>query len=310
MSANTIRRKYGRSLVGLSKYSSLIAWAIIGAYLGQIFFCVLLGSWLIQGDLSLLTAILIILIQIVIATRLRALNNIVHECSHATFALDRSANEVMGRFCSSLTLGSFTDYRDEHLTHHMHLGDRQKDRDFKSIEDLRLEQPLTGSVLLRHLVTPFLGRHLPYYVKIDLGARDGRVYQALKMSLLFMAVAFSVVSPLTGVFFVVLPYLFFYSTLNYWADCMDHAGLISSSDDLNASRNMAAPSWLSWLLFPRNDSFHLVHHLFPQVPARHLRATHELLKLDPEYAALPNAVPRGARSKPATTAVGPDHAQA
>ena len=35
----------------------------------------------------------------------------------------RKDNERIGKLCATLTLGSFTDYRDEHLTHHMYLGD-------------------------------------------------------------------------------------------------------------------------------------------------------------------------------------------
>jgi hypothetical protein len=37
------------------------------------------------------------------------------------------------------------------------------------------------------------------------------------------------------------------------------------------------------ILFPRNDCFHLVHHLFPQVPARHLESVHTELSSDPVY---------------------------
>ena len=47
---------------------------------------------------------------------------------------------------------------------------------------------------------------------------------------------------------------------------------------------------LRWMFFPRNDCYHLVHHLFPHIPARHLGASHQLLTRDALYAAQPNAV--------------------
>jgi fatty acid desaturase len=73
---------------------------------------------------------------------------------------------------------------------------------------------------------------------------------------------------------------------NYWNDGVDHAGLIQEGDDLYASRNLILPQPLRALLFPRNDCFHLVHHLFPSVPVRHLPACHQRLLSDPAYAAL------------------------
>ena len=293
MSAKTIRRKYLRDFIGLTKYSQLVSWTIIAAYVGQIIVAVLLGHQLVSMNITIASGLLIVVVQTFIATRLRGLNNIGHECSHASFSRVREENERIGKFCASLSLGSFFDYRDEHLSHHMYLGDYDKDQDFHGIKKLRLEEPLSRPVVLRHLLTPFLGRHLPYYTRINLNARDGRFFQLFKVSLLFCAIAFSVVSPVTGVLFIIAPYLFFYSALNYWADCLDHAGIVTSTDDLEASRNLVAPKWLRWLFFPRNDSFHLVHHLFPQVPARHLQSAHELLKQDPEYASHHNAVPRG-----------------
>jgi fatty acid desaturase len=84
------------------------------------------------------------------------------------------------------------------------------------------------------------------------------------------------------------------------AHCVDHAGLIAESDDLYASRNLILPQPLRALLFPRNDCFHLVHHLFPSVPTRHLPACHRRLMSDPAYAALSHRA-----RPPRTTLVDP-----
>ena len=63
------------------------------------------------------------------------------------------------------------------------------------------------------------------------------------------------------------------------------AGLIGAADELDSSRNMPVPKAIGMLFFPRNDCFHLVHHLFPQVPTRHLRDCHGRLLSHPEYRA-------------------------
>lgn len=79
---------------------------------------------------------------------------------------------------------------------------------------------------------------------------------------------------------------------------MDHAGLVPTDDDLEASRNLLAPRVVRWLFFPRNDCFHLVHHLFPHIPARHLEDSHEALLDDELYVSHDNAIQGIAHMKP------------
>lgn len=302
MSAEVIRKKYAPKLIGLAKYSRVTAWVIVGGYIAQIIAAIVAGHILMQQPQSWLTALVSVFLIVFIGTRLRGLNNIVHECSHATFSTVRSDNAVIGKICSSLTLGSFMDYREEHLSHHAHLGDYERDMDLAGIKDLKLHEPLSRRVLLRHITNPMLGRHLPYYLRVNLSSRDGVVFFVMKIALLFFAIAFSVVVPVTGVLFMIVPFVFAYSTLNYWADCLDHAGLAAEDDDLDASRNIVAPKVLRWLFFPRNDCFHLVHHLFPNVPARHLETAHLQLSTDEAYRARPNAVRVPMPRKPAVVA--------
>ena len=94
---------------------------------------------------------------------------------------------------------------------------------------------------------------------------------------------------LLTLFFVVIPLFFIFPTLNFWTDCLDHAGLVGAKDELEASRNVLATAPVRLLFFPRNDCYHLVHHLFPHVPARHLHTAHDELCSDPEYLSQPLA---------------------
>lgn len=302
MSARHLRERYNRIFVTLDRYPDWVAWAIFGFYVLQIGLAYWIGTIVLSVGVGPWGALAIVGLMLFIATRLRGLNNIVHECSHATFAVHRRSNVLIGKLCSAITLGSFTAYRDEHLSHHKHVGDYERDLDLQGIEPLGLHDPLTPRVVLRHAVTPLVMRHLPHYLKIDLSSRDGRFFLLLKVAYLVVIALLIVQFPLPMALFAILPYVTMYTALNYWADCLDHAGLIETEDDLDSSRNVLAPKVLSWFLFPRNDGYHLVHHLFPNVPARHLAEAHGKLLDDPIYRTRPNAV-RGLRPHPARGAV-------
>ena len=290
MSAKQLRQRFLRTFRGMSKYRRTTAWGIFSAYVLQIAGSIGLGHYLLSEPVTALSGAAVVLLGMFIATRLRGLNNIVHECSHATFSENLRDNTVIGSLSASISLGCFRDYRDEHMTHHANVGDYENDLDLQGIEALRIDEALSPRVILRHAVTPFILRHLPYYLRANFTAGDGRGYQALKIGLVVATALLAVVAPLTAIFMVIIPFAFFYTTLNYWTDCFDHAGISMSGDDLDSSRNVLAPWLLRVIFFPRNDSYHLVHHLFPQVPARHLPQTHKTLCADEIYQAKDNAV--------------------
>lgn len=302
MSAKLLRAKYTRKFYGLDKYARSMAWFILASFIFQIIGAVWVGTLLLSLPFNGWVACGIAGVMLFIGTRLRGLNNIIHECSHATFSGHRADNARIGAICAAILFNSFGAYRDEHLSHHAHLGDYDHDLDLQGIEDLKLHEPLSARVVLRHALTPLVGRHLPYYLGLNMSGADGPGYQALKAAVLIGALGFTAMFPLTGLLFVILPFVLVYSALNYWADCLDHAGIVATGDDLTASRNILAPGPLRWMFFPRNDCYHLVHHLFPHIPARHLGRSHAVLTEEPLYAAQPNAV-RGARQEAGTTIV-------
>lgn len=290
MSAETLRRKYTRDFARMSKYSHAFAWCVLAGYVLQGIVAVLAGSLLLSLPFHWALAPAIILLVVFIGTRFRALNNIIHECSHATFSSTRTLDTKIGKLCAVFLFSSFSDYRDEHLSHHAHLGDYDRDLDLQGIKDLNLHEPLSRGVIARHVLTPFFGRHLPYYLNLDVSIRDGAYWLIAKFALLFFISALTILFPLTLVLFVLLPFVLVYSALNYWADCFDHAGIVDLDDELHASRNIIAPKLVRAVFFPRSDCFHLVHHLFPHVPSPHLEASHKILVEEPAYRACRNAV--------------------
>jgi len=283
MSGHAVRQQFIRKFRGLRGNTRRISGLIVASYVLQVMASISLGYWLLQQPLTAPTGLGVAVVVFFIGTRLRGFNNIVHECSHFTFTQRREDNVLFGSICASLVLGSFRDYRDEHMTHHAHCGDYDKDLDLQGIRDFRLEDPLTPRTILRHALTPLLGLHLRYYVNVSLSARDGEAYRALKIGLIAAAIVFLVLDPLAALLLVWVPFVWVYSALNFWTDCVDHGGLVGSADDLESSRNLLMPKQLSVILFPRNDCYHLIHHLFPQVPSRHLGACHKQLLTHPDY---------------------------
>lgn len=290
MSGLSLRRKYMRQFAGMSGYPRPVAWAVLGGYLALIIGSIWIGAYLLSLPVTVWTVLLIIATAVFIGTRLRGIQNIVHECSHSTFSAHLGDNQLIGRLCAALLLKSFRKYRDDHLSHHANNGDYESDADFAAIRKFRLEDPLTAPTVLRHLVTPLLGLHLTTYTGVNLSGEDGRAFFVLKVVLLVLMAAFCLYAPMTGLIFVLVPMFYVFPTLNYWTDCFDHAGLVGAGDELRASRNVLAPAALRLLFFPRNDSYHLVHHLFPQIPARYLDDAHAKLCEDPVYANRSSAV--------------------
>lgn len=285
MSGYAVRKEFMREFRGLGVNSRRMSVMIVASYVLQLMAAIGLGSWLLRSPLSLPTGLGLAVLMFFIGTRLRGFNNIVHECSHFTFTRRREDNVLFGSLCASLVLGSFADYRYEHMTHHAHLGDYEKDLDLQGIRNFRLEDPLTPKTILRHALTPLFGLHLPYYLNVNLSGRDGEPYRVMKFGLIAAAIVFLVLDPLAALLLVWVPFVWVYPAINFWTDCVDHGGIVGTGDELEASRNFVLPKQLRAILFPRNDCYHLVHHLFPQVPAHHLDACHKQLLAHPDYRA-------------------------
>jgi fatty acid desaturase len=285
MSAKDVRRAFRHEFKDLSRHGLWAAGTVFAGYLLAIAGSIALAAVLI-ADPGVWTVPAVSALALFVATRLRGLNNIVHECSHYTFTQSIRANVMFGRIAAVVLLGGFRKYEREHATHHTFLGDHEQDKDFENLQVFRIDAPVTWSSLLRHLLTPILGLHLRRYFPVDLSFEDGRAVGLAKLGVLAAVAAGVWLAPVTTVAMVLVPYLYLLTAINYWNDCVDHAGLIAEADDLYASRNLILPRPLRWLLFPRNDCFHLVHHLFPSVPVQHLPACHQRLLSAPAYAAL------------------------
>lgn len=284
MSYMPSKKYYMDAFRALSKDSRATSTFILTGYVGQIVVAVAIGGYLVHSD-STFNVILAGFLALFIGTRFRGLNNILHECSHLTFTQRRPDNVLFGRIVASVLLKSFEAYKMEHMSHHAHLGDYEHDLDFHRLQKFKLEDELTPKTIARHVITPLLGLHITSYVSFDMSFKDGKVFGWLKIALLLATTVYVLVDPVAALLMIVFPFVWVYSALNYWTDCIDHGGILEAGHELEQSRNVIVNPIIRFFLFPRNDCYHLIHHLFPGVPVNHFDRCHEELLQDPQYRA-------------------------
>jgi fatty acid desaturase len=282
MSYMPTKKYYMDAFRALSKDSRTTSTFILASYVAQIVIVAALGAYLVHLDSSF-SWFFAFTAALFVGTRFRGINNILHECSHLTFSVRRTDNVLFGRIAAALLLKTFEAYKTEHMSHHVHLGDYEHDLDFHKLQKFKLEDELTPKTIARHAITPLLGLHITSYVSFDMSWRDGPVFGLLKMALLLGTTIYVLIDPLAALLMVVFPFVWVYSTLNYWTDCIDHGGILEHGHELKQSRNVIVNPIVRFFLFPRNDCYHLIHHLFPGVPVNHFDRVHEELLQDPHY---------------------------
>lgn len=210
---------------------------------------------------TVLTALAILFI----GTRMRALGNIVHECTHGSFVRGGRANFYIGALLATLDLRSFESYRRDHLRHHQFLGDPKRDPDY-------LGTGFSVANYIANLLPVIFSRHDTYFVNLS--------RFVLLSSYMTLAVFFP-----PFVTFAVIPYFTSYLACRVLSDFSDHRGLAAASETFLRSRNHVLKNrFLNVVIFPRNDGYHLVHHIFPRLPVRAFEKMHKVLCGSHEYA--------------------------
>jgi fatty acid desaturase len=226
-----------------------------------------------------------------IGSRFRAIGNMMHECAHHTFLPGRQWNGVFGHFFSFFDFTDYTDYRLEHLSHHRNLGHYDTDLDFKPRRAL-FES--LGPMSLRYIGFAIALRHVPSYVRPVVVSRTDPPRLAMARAIFnlgLIACATFVTGWPAFLLYYIVPYLTTYQILRFLSDAVDHAGIMSNAEEFYRSRNHVS-RWacVNWLLFPRHDEYHLVHHLFPWAPLECMRSVHRLLLQNARYGARDHAL--------------------
>lgn len=268
------------------KKSLTFACVIALLHPGLIAASMVVGGLVFQRSLTvgLLTAPIIL---IFVGTRFRAINNMSHECIHFAFTESRKANEIFGVIFAILEFSRFRSIRCEHYSHHAHLGNYKLDSDFNGLEKYKFWIPFSSDQILFHLKTAFSFRFLKDYVFFVIYDKNEPFWgKFLRFAFIVLLIAGTFLFPVAVGLFLLTPYFSTYQMHKYLIDALDHGGLLSNQNEINKTRNfMMANRFLKFLFFPRNDSYHLVHHLYPHLAVENFNAAHALLQRDPIYAA-------------------------
>ena len=229
---------------------------------------------------------------IIIAGRMRGLDNLMHESSHNMLFKSRFLNKWVT--CILVAFPVFTNYKPyclSHYKHHKYLW-TEKDPDTLELRLLGLGNTtitkkefifkyILGSFFIKHifknirdcifkLFTKEEQTHIEYFIKLSMWA-----------SIITLSIIFDFWLQLVLYWFVALVVIF--PIIRFWSDLPDHSGLESSAP-LYSSRNNYG-SWIErMILSPHHDTYHIVHHLFPYIPHYNLRKAHLLLMENEEYA--------------------------
>ncbi|KAJ7343924.1 fatty acid desaturase-domain-containing protein [Mycena albidolilacea] len=209
------------------------------------------------------------LMTLVISSRLRAFEHMVHEASHNNlFTLPRAHEWFEFTY-------AFPVFRTLHVEHHKYLGDPVRDSDVVRLIDYGFisDTPMSASRKTWLILgLPWTGWFQYEYINtlftefwMDSSRYPSKlIYWIVVLS----AVHFSDRWTEFGWYYVI-PWLGIFPILRWWAELGEHVGMDMTKDFGNSRTNDGF--WQRWFFYPLNDGLHAAHHLNSQVPCYRLR---------------------------------------
>lgn len=216
---------------------------------------------------------------VVIANRQRALGNILHDAGHRNLSRNLRVNDLIATaLVAPLVFASLERYRTVHFQHHLALGNPAADPDFldaggeapaRWVAAFRRQLAAPGAwkgSLWGHLFTAQVGWRAQLFIVgwwvlalLALVSIAGTGFAVLFLALWLAsrATAFHLITTLR--------------------EMCDHFGL-RAGGIFSYTRDMACHGAWRWLVHPRNNGYHLTHHLLPAIPYYRLPAAHRLFR--------------------------------
>ncbi|AFT86223.1 fatty acid desaturase [Paraburkholderia phenoliruptrix] len=220
-----------------------------------------------------------------IGNRQRALGNLLHDAAHRNLAHDGRLNDALARlFIAPALFNSLSVYRELHARHHAWLGDPGRDPDYIAVRHSECDgwwQPFLKVLLTQaawlgstfgHLHLSTLGwlqrfRIVGWWVAI-LGA------VALAWGIHTAALFFGI--------WMLARATVFHATTTFRELC-DHFGL-AQGGIFSYTRDVSTRSLWRSVIHPRNNGYHLTHHLMPSIPYHRLPDAQRRLLAMPAFA--------------------------
>lgn len=267
-------------------------WLIIAAW-------VWLSIWVWQTQHVALGVAVYLLAVFFIGGRQRALAGVLHQACHGTLMRNARMSHILGTLLAGYpVLQSFTGYRASHVVkHHGHFADPQIDPDYIQYRNNKLCGENLSREALRDYLLRLLGpratlSYITYLIRDRILNKDEERWESyVRVAYVVLVVA---VAALTGWLDVFAAYwLVPLVTTQVWigavSELLEHYPMIECAPriDILMTRNRICGLLSTFLVGEKQgEGYHLVHHLFPRVPLWRVKEAHEILKGDPEYAAL------------------------
>jgi fatty acid desaturase len=220
---------------------------------------------------------------VVLASRFRGVENLVHEAAHYNLFATRELNDQLECLFAIPIFRQVSDYRRVHVIHHQHLGDITLDPDIQRYERLGINK-LPDNYLWIMFIRPLMGFHTVEYVQTTL--RDFCVSKASRRSKLFFWLGAAGLLLVTGAWqlallYWLLPFFVLLPIMRFWAESAEHAALDLTHEIASSRTNIG---WLHRLiLYPHEDGHHEAHHLYPAIPWYELPRAHRALMSDADF---------------------------
>ena len=222
----------------------------------------------------------------VIGSRMRALDNLLHEASHGAFFQNRNLNNILGMLLCAFPIGSSMHaYRKSHTTHHSSLGDAEKDPDYIRYKKIGVDKlPFEKNKLIRRYLRVVFLRDTLEYLKNTFSSfiyvKGTPTFEIGLRIAFFLTVGLTV-----GYFgwthyfllFWIVPFLTTLQIIRFFAEISEHGGLYDEKDELQMTRNNLINPIARFFIYPHGDAYHMTHHLVPAVPHYHLGFAHQIL---------------------------------
>jgi fatty acid desaturase len=226
---------------------------------------------------------------LLIGSRQRALSNLVHDASHGNLFSNRKMNDFFANFFSAYAVfETVGNYRRGHLKHHQFLGLTGLDPDTDShlrygFDDSKPRKEPPFSLYVSLILSPSSWKdsvfgqftQLSFVEKAQVfvwwGVILGSITLVAGLSVMFLFLFLWIVARGTS-----------YHAIRVFAEFLDHTGLPVGSS-LSFTRNLPHRGLFSSIVHPHEDTYHLIHHLFPRIPHHQLRQAHQVLNQSSVY---------------------------
>ena len=221
---------------------------------------------------------------LVLGNRQRALGNILHDGAHRNLSRNRVVNDLVTRaLIAPLLFLSLPRYRELHFRHHLDLGAQDADPDLIPIPAMKtrtwLAAVLANALSARAVFASTFG-HL-FDRAVPLAARVHILsWWATLFALLASVTDLGAAATMLG-FWLAARATVFHAITTFREMC-DHHGLVPGGV-FSFTRDITSVGPLTVLLHPRNNAYHLTHHLLPAIPYYRLPKAQGVFATLPEY---------------------------